>query len=166
MLFSTPPILKRLAVELNVEERLAISGVHYGGMPIAPDELNQLRSQFPSAVHLSGYGNTLFGCALEIADDRRSHLDYFSTSNRVVFEVVRPDTCHGRPSNIMASEKRGQLMFHRLDRSMFLPNTLERDWATLVQAPDSAVQCGWQLVGIRDPAPPLETKAKLQVGIS
>ena len=53
-------------------------------------EMNQFREAFPNAVHLSGYGNTLCGVVMEVADGPRRSLDYFPRGDRVRFQVVRP----------------------------------------------------------------------------
>lgn len=160
VLFSTPPVLRRLAEELTDQQRESVKGVHYGGMSITADELNALRTQFPHAVHLSGYGNTLFGCALEVCDTPRLNIDYFPSSERLLFEILLP------PDTDCATEfTRGPLMFHRLDRSMFLPNMIERDWAERIQSPDAAIQLGCQETGIRNPAPPPVSTSDLKIGI-
>ena len=66
----------------------AIRGIHYGGMSLTPEVVNDFRAAFPRAVHLAGYGNTLFGVVME--DRRRSSmaLDYFPLGDRVQFHVV------------------------------------------------------------------------------
>ncbi len=160
VLFSTPPVLRRLAEVLSDRQRLAIQGVHYGGTAITADELNKLRDLFPEAVHLAGYGNTLFGCALETHDNRRSNIDYFPSSNRLLFDVVQS------PATVASPEpNRGQLMFHRLDQSMFLPNMLERDWAERIDSPEPKNRLGWQPIGIRNPGPPPDSTGSLKIGI-
>ena len=91
VLFTTPPILQRLGKVLSDSERSQIAGVHYGGMSISADQINSFREQFPQAVHLSGYGNTLFGCALEVTDARRDNVEYFPRGPRLLFDVLRED---------------------------------------------------------------------------
>ena len=107
-------------------------------------EINHFRKAFPAAVHLAGYGNTLFGCTLEVSDTPREHLDYFPRGERLLFEVRTPDT----PESL-----RGQVAFHRLDRSMFLAEVLERDWAELIPATAQAQKLGWCCNGLRNPVP-------------
>jgi hypothetical protein len=89
VLFATPPTLAALAARLSDRQREAIQGVHYGGMSLTPEMVNDFRSAFPRAVHLSGYGNTLFGVVMEVADGHRLAMDYFPLGDRVQFHVVQ-----------------------------------------------------------------------------
>jgi len=89
ILFITPPALAALAARLSDSEREAIHGVHYGGMSLTPETVNDFRAAFPRAVHLAGYGNTLFGVVMEVADGHRLAMDYFPLG-----DVSRP--CHNR----------------------------------------------------------------------
>ena len=73
---------------MTSRQRDAIRGVHYGGMSIAPAAVNDFREAFPNAVHLAGYGNTLFGVVMEVADRPREAMDYFPLADRVRFHVV------------------------------------------------------------------------------
>ena len=43
---------------------------------------------FPSAVHLSGYGNTLFGCCLELGVAIGRELIYYPLGDRILFGVL------------------------------------------------------------------------------
>src|SRR5262249_38103663 len=61
VLFITPPALTALQQKMSDEQREAIRGIHYGGMSMTAQTVNAFRSAFPEAVHLAGYGNTLFG---------------------------------------------------------------------------------------------------------
>jgi thienamycin biosynthesis protein ThnN len=160
VIFSTPPVLNEIAETLTDDARENVLGLHYGGISISAEELNSLREQFPNAVHLSGYGNTLFGCAMETNDGRRTHLDYFPTGDRLRFDVVLPTD----PA-LKLEARRGQLMFHRFDRSVFMPNVLERDWVELVPASPEVAQLGFGAVGIRDPAPPRFLEDQIKIGI-
>src|SRR5271168_2621436 len=88
VLFITPPALAALAARLSDSQREAIHGIHYGGMSLAPEVVNDFRAAFPRAVHLAGYGNTLFGVVMEVADAHRLTMDYFPLGDRVQFHVV------------------------------------------------------------------------------
>ncbi|NOZ39547.1 MAG: long-chain fatty acid--CoA ligase [Planctomycetes bacterium] len=162
VLFTTPPILQRLAELLDDSQRERIGGVHYGGMALSAEQINYFREQFSQAVHLSGYGNTLFGCALEVEDTQRQSVDYYPRSPRLLFEVLCDDEEH---SERQADEKFGQLVFHRFDRSMLLVGIKERDWATLIPPNAAARQAGLTGLGIRNPGPRAETQSKLRLGI-
>ena len=49
--------------------------------------------------------------------------------------------------------ERGRVVVHRLDESFFLPNLVERDEATRVEAPAEVIELGYARWGLRDPAP-------------
>jgi thienamycin biosynthesis protein ThnN len=161
VLFTTPPVSHRLAEVLTDDERESFRAVHYGGMPVTAREINGLREIYPKAIHLSGYGNTLFGCALETADDLRQTIDYFPAGTRLLFDVIRDKQTERSGGHL----PRGPLVFHRFDRSMLLVGMLERDWAELVPPSRGALEMNWSLPGIRDPGPTPQAAANLKVGI-
>jgi len=163
VLFATPPVLDGLAQRMSDAERERIRGVHYGGLPVHAARLNALREIFPHAVHLSGYGNTLFGCAMEVEDVDRRAIDYFPFGERLRFDVAPAEACVGR-DDCDEPASRGQLMFHRFDRSMLLVNVLERDWAELVGPSDAARRAGCRGAGIRDPRP-AQKQSGLKLGL-
>lgn len=157
-LFSTPPILSSLAADMDDTHREQILSIHYCGMTISAEQVNHFRALFPNAVHLSGYGNTLFGCALEVSDIQREHVDYYPNGNRLHFGIL--------PNKSSKTDKpNGQIYFHRLDRSMLLVGFCERDWASVVAPNAAALQLGIARCGLRDPGPCPETKQHLRVGI-
>ena len=156
VLFTTPRVVERLIEVFTDTERERLRGLHLGGLAMTADDVNRFRQAFPAAAHLAGYGNTLFGCALEVADQQRTTLDYFPRGPRLQFDVMIPDGAEG---------KRGQLVFHRLDESMLLVGVLERDWGELIPASPPARELGWCGNGIRDPAPPPTRTAQLKLGI-
>ena len=52
---------------MSREQYLRILGVHYGGVALTPGLYDGFRNEmFPNAVHLSGYGNSLFGMCPEL----------------------------------------------------------------------------------------------------
>jgi hypothetical protein len=153
VLFSTPPALAALARRMSDRQREAIHGVHYGGLSVGPETVNGFRESFPNAVHLSGYGNTLFGVVMEVADGPRSAMDYFPLGDRVLFEIA------AGPGG------RGPVRFYRLDEGCLLVNVTERDEAGRVPlTPEAAVLGGCQ-DGLRDPRPPAELSGRLRLGI-
>jgi hypothetical protein len=162
VLFTTPPTLAALADKMTGQQRDEIAGVHYGGMAIEPETVNRFRDMFPRAVHLAGYGNTLFGVAMEVADRPRTALDYFPLGDRVLFEVVHPDNPESGP---VTAGERGRVMFHRLDESCLLPNVLERDEAEWVRPSAEALRLGNVHGGLRNPRPPASLAGKLQHGL-
>jgi hypothetical protein len=170
VLFITPPALAALAGQMTDRQREAIHGVHYGGLSMTPDTLNQFRAAFPNAVHLAGYGNTLFGVVMEVADEPRQALDYFPWGNRVQFHVVdwhdADESCSENwPPRRQERGVPGRVLFHRLDESCLLVGVLERDEAERI-APTPAVRAlGYSADGLRNPRPPAPLGVKLQLGL-
>jgi thienamycin biosynthesis protein ThnN len=167
VLFTTPPALTELAKRMTNCQRESIRGVHYGGMTITPASVNEFRAVFPQAVHLAGYGNTLFGVVMEVADGERTAMDYFPLGGRVQFEVVRnggggPPL---RPFEPVKPGERGRVAFHRLDESALLVNVLERDEAESIPADSAARALGGTTNGLRDPGPPVNSAVQLQLGL-
>src|SRR5690242_18936926 len=67
VIFTTPAVLGGLAAAMSPEQKRRIRGVHYGGMEVTAAALEGFQAEhFSGAVLLSGYGNTLFGCCLEL----------------------------------------------------------------------------------------------------
>ena len=127
VLFSTPPALAALVKRMGDRQREAIRGVHYGGLPMTAETVNEFRAAFPNAVHLAGYGNTLFGVVMEVADGHRTALDYYPLGGRVRLHLVdKPERWPPRP---VESGQRGRVVFHRLDESCLLVGVVERDEA-------------------------------------
>ncbi|MFQ5430505.1 MAG: hypothetical protein ACE5E1_09370 [Phycisphaerae bacterium] len=149
-LFTTPTVLSVLAEEMTAEQREDIRGVHYGGMAIDPVLLRRMQTDvFPNAAHLAGYGNTLFGCCLELDVSVGRTLCYFPFGERLVFGV-RPDEPGAAVTNEIGRE--GRLVFSRLDRSMLLLNYVERDRARLVDPPKDSPE-PFRLAGVASPTP-------------
>lgn len=139
VLFSTPPVIRMLADRLSAARRDAIRGVHYGGMSIGPDEYAGLKAAFPKAVHLHGYGNSMFGMFTESASGPAGIAYATSASKRVELELLAGAEGAFHPC---AVGETGRVMLSRFDESMLILNHLERDLAT--RTPD----------GILDPHPP------------
>ncbi|MCK6484938.1 MAG: hypothetical protein HUU22_11165 [Phycisphaerae bacterium] len=151
VLFTTPPLLAALAARMNDAARGQIRGVHYGGMRVAPALLRQAQVEwFPGAVHLSGYGNTLFGCCLELITSPGRTPTYFPWGERLWF-TVQPGSQDGEIAPNMLPP-RGRVAFTRLDETMLIINMLERDEASLVNCPAEA-PAGFGLPGLHDPGP-------------
>ncbi len=167
VLFTTPTVLGRLADRMTTTQRAAICGVHYGGVALSVDLLRRFQCDlFPNAVHLSGYGNTLFGCCLELSVEVGRALRYFPYGARIVFGIVSGS--EGSGSEESGSEEggdrvcyspppgagcgRGRLAFTRLDRTMLLINVIERDEVGLVAPPEGSPD-GFLSYGVESPAP-------------
>jgi hypothetical protein len=169
VLFTTPPALAALAERMNTRQREAIHGVHYGGLSIAPETVNGFRAVFPHAVHLAGYGNTLFGVVMEAADQQRQALDYFPAAERVRFRLVEwPDAANGQPSwppREVPYGSPGRVLFHRLDESCLLVNVLERDQAERIHLSAEARALGWTADGLRNPRPIAPATGQLRLGL-
>ncbi|MCB9852679.1 MAG: hypothetical protein H6819_06260 [Phycisphaerales bacterium] len=151
-IFSTPPVLKSLAAEMNEAERFRILGVHYGGMAIEADDMAHLQSAaFPRARHLSGYGNTLFGCCLELDASPAREPTYFPQGERLLL-----GSC-GNANDALTIDygvigSAAQCVFTRMDETMFIANMLERDEVTIVRPPRNA-PTGFHTNGARSPRP-------------
>jgi len=170
VLFITPPALAALALQLNTPQREAIHGIHYGGMSLSPATVNHFRAVFPNAVHLAGYGNTLFGVVMEIEDRHREALDYYPLGDRLQFHIVeelgaaKAGTASW-PPRICRHGEIGRVLFHRLDESCLLVNVLERDQAERIAPSPAARALGGQADGLRNPQPPPALQDQLQQGI-
>ena len=196
VLFTTPPVLQQLCRQLDHRQREQLRGIHYGGLALTAQAINDFRHNFPNAVHLAGYGNTLFGCALEGADGPREAIDYFPHGPRLLFEVIEPhdpdrpehaeatatsDRCPATapaslsaPASTMPSEDattghtaqppRGQVVFHRIDRSCLLLGIRERDWAQPIPLSTTAQHWGACGIGLRNPATPPSATPTIKTG--
>lgn len=159
VIFATPAVLRPLADAMTATQRERIRGVHYGGMALRSDDLKAFQADlFPDAVHLSGYGNTLFGCCLELNVRPGRDLDYFPFGPRLWLEVVDEDGVALPPGHT------GTVRFTRLDESMLIVRMRERDEATLVPAPADA-PAGFGLPGVRNPSVPTTQVAGTAVGL-
>jgi hypothetical protein len=168
VLFTTPPALTALAERMSDKQRESIRGVHYGGLSITAAQLNRFRQQFPNAVHLSGYGNTLFGVVMELTDRPRTSLDYFPRGDRVCFEMVQVPSEHGEtvwPPHPCGRGQTGRVLFHRLDESCLLTGVLERDEAERIPPSPEALALGLNADGLRDPRPRARTEGGLRIGL-
>ena len=161
VLFSTPPLLERIAQRLEDKERERIQGVHYGGMALSFDQYLLFKeSLFPKAVHLSGYGNSLAGVAFETSSDEGGMLSYYPSASRHQIRLIplEGESIAERLSCQVSSGATGQVVISRLDATYFIPNLIERDIAELVGPSPSSRSLGWGPAGIRQPRPAPESK--------
>lgn len=170
VIYSTPPLLIKLAEEMNVDQRMQIKGVHYGGVALEKEHLKRFKKElFPNAVHIAGYGNTLFGLCMEVEASPHYDLDYYPLGPRMIIQVVstkdgiKPDK--NRLFQYVEYGQRGQVVFHRLDESFFIPNMFERDEAIRIAPTEYAQSLGIHQDGVRNPAllKGLETNIKAGV---
>jgi hypothetical protein len=151
VIFATPPILEALGASVERARRERVTGIHLGGMAVAGDFLARLAGEwFPNARVLSGYGNSLAGVCPQLALAGGGPLEYFPHGTRLALDVVES-----------GADGRGQVRFHRLDESCFLPNVLERDEAESVAPPADAAADGFVGPGLREPRPP-ESRTELR----
>lgn len=159
VVFTTPPMLDALGDAMSDEQRARIRGVHYGGMAIHAEPMQRFQvERFPNAVHLSGYGNTLFGCCLELSTAAGRSLDYYPFGVRLHVEVVDDA---GRPVGVGGV---GRVRVTRLDESMLIIRMVERDEASPVDAPTGA-PAGYESPGVRDPHVPETLASRVRVGL-
>ncbi len=170
VLFITPPALAALTERLTDRHRETIHGIHYGGMSLTAETVNRFRDAYPRAVHLAGYGNTLFGVVMEVADAPRRSIDYFPLADRVRFEVVDwpgDDTAASGnwPPRRVERGQSGRVLFHRLDASCLLVGVVERDEAERIAPSEAALALGGTADGLRNPRPPASLTGRLQLGL-
>jgi hypothetical protein len=170
VLFITPPALAALAPRMTDRQREAIRGIHYGGLSLTAEDLNGFRAAFPGAVHLAGYGNTLFGVVMEVADGPRQALDYFPLGDRLCFHVVDPPdpdgpVCASWPPRECGRGCPGRVVFHRLDESCLLVGVVERDEAERVAPSAEALALGCTADGLRNPRPAQELNSQVRLGL-
>ena len=170
VLYTTPPLLERLAAEMNQEQRMRIRGVHYGGVSILPEQYNNFRENlFPNAVHIAGYGNTLFGLCMELEEPVDGDLEYFPPGPRMVVQCIstkygiRPDK--NRLNHIVEYGEKGQIVCHRLDESFFIPNMFERDEAVRIAPTKTAKSLGIFQDGIKNPTLLSGLEANAKIGV-
>jgi phenylacetate-coenzyme A ligase PaaK-like adenylate-forming protein len=130
VLFSTPPLLERLARREDLVElvREKVQLIEWGGAHMDVDTRQLYRTEiFPGLTIAGGYGSTMvLGGAPErpeLTDEDPCIFD--PPSPYITFSVVEPDTGHLVPYG-----RRGQVVMNHVSKSFLLPNNLERDMAT------------------------------------
>ncbi|MGD9950936.1 MAG: hypothetical protein AB7U29_21115 [Desulfobulbus sp.] len=154
-LFTTPPLLVALASLMRREERERILGIHTGGMHLDQQTGTELKKQFPHAVILPGYGNSLFGVTFPVVWGRAGEEGSqgvvsppVGLAQEDVFQVQDPALwlqLAAIPESERAAQdlrhcvqpgQRGRVIVHRLDPSFLILNLCERDTALAVTCPD------------------------------
>jgi phenylacetate-coenzyme A ligase PaaK-like adenylate-forming protein len=130
VLFSTPPLLERLARRDDLVElvREKVQLIEWGGAHMDVDTRQLYRTEiFPGLTIAGGYGSTMvLGGAPERPDLTDEDPCIFDPpSPYITFSVVEPDTGH-----LVLYGQRGQVVMNHVSKSFLLPNNLERDMAT------------------------------------
>ena len=155
VLFATPPLAAELARRLPEDVRGAIQGVHLGGMAATAGFWSSVGADwFPNAKVMSGYGNSLLGVCPQLYAPGNGPPAYFPHGVRSFVYVHRSN-----------GSVRGQVRFHRLDESCFLPNVHERDEAETIEAEIAFKVRGFHRTGILDPRPPESSVEAKQGGL-
>lgn len=170
VIYSTPPLLIALAGEMRVEERIRIRGIHYGGVAIGQEQLKRFKNElFPNAVHIAGYGNTLFGLCMEVEASTNGNLDYYPPGPRMVLQVVSTKSSFQphkhRLAQVVEYGEKGQVVCHRFDESFFIPNMFERDEAIRIAPTEYAQSLGIHQDGVRNPALLKGLEANIKTGV-
>ncbi len=149
VIFTTPVMLKHLATVMTVPQRERIRGVHYGGMVVDPELLQQAQTMwFPNAVHLAGYGNSLFGVCMECGGNADRTLCYYP---------------HGLRHQVRVAED-GTVWMSRLDRTVLIANMKERDVGVPAHPSAQLSSIGFGK-GIEGPSPHRQHSEQLRIGI-
>ncbi|MEN6426845.1 MAG: hypothetical protein ABFE13_15905 [Phycisphaerales bacterium] len=167
VLFVTPAVLDSLTDRIDQATRAAVRGVHLGGMAASAEFMARTAEMFPSAVVLSGYGNTLFGVVPQLGYSHETGFDYFPHGDRLVVRLIPLGEDGDEPdvTALVEHGRRGRVMAHRLDEMQFLPNLLERDSAVRIPPrPDAAAE-GFLQDGLRDPQPIVSETIKPAIGL-
>jgi len=164
VLFSTPPVLQGLCERMDNDQRRAIRGLHLGGMCASAAFMRIMTEQFPHAVILSGYGNTLFGMMPHLAYDERSGWAYFPHGFRIMARVV-PDQEDIDLTRTVDYDGQGRIVMHRLDEMQLIVNLVERDLAVRLRPRPDAASYGFHLDGLLDPTPIMKQVHQASAGL-
>ncbi|CAN5456479.1 AMP-binding protein [soil metagenome] len=167
VLFSTPVVLESLATQLSEHQRHAIAGVHLGGVAVSPEQRELFTLAFPSAVILSGYGNSIFGVMPELAFSPEGGFVYYPHRQRLVVRMVPLDnsSANDRLQTNVPIGERGQVVISRLDESQLILNLMERDTAVRAAPLAAAAALGFTNDGVGDPRPIVNHAVKPAVGL-
>lgn len=155
LLFTTPVMALMLGERLTPAKRQKVGGMHLGGMTLTGNDYRKLREIYPNAVIVPGYGNTLFGVALELSAAADNSVNYYPPGPRLILKVIPKNGLPDgqRIAKEVALGEKGQVMFHRLDKCLFIPNMVERDEAVRVPPSKEGEKWGFHLDGVKDPGP-------------
>jgi hypothetical protein len=135
----TPPLLERLARRDELVDLVnsKVKAIRWGGTQLDADSEYLYRTEvFPDSILFGHYGGTMIlgfaGQRAGQAADEPCVFDSFAPY--VSFSVVDPDT-----HEPVAYGERGQVVTRHVSKSFLLPNNLERDLATRIEAPKGHV---------------------------
>jgi len=139
VLMITPPVLERVARDERLVELVneKVRAINWVGTQMDVDTRSLYRTEiFPEVRLYSGYGSTMIlGNASErvgLTDDDPCIYDPYSP--HMSFRVIDPETGEQVPYG-----ERGQVSMTHASKSFFLPNNLERDYATRIAPPPGQV---------------------------
>jgi thienamycin biosynthesis protein ThnN len=153
VLFSTPAVLLTLCDRLDNAQRQAIQGLHLGGMSASDAFMQTMALQFPNAVILSGYGNTLFGMMPQLAYSAIEGMAYYPLGNRLAVRLVPEFSEAADLTTQVNYDQRGRVVIHRLDEMQLIVNMVERDTAIRIPPLKDAVDQGFFQDGLQDVQP-------------
>lgn len=169
VIFTTPPILEKLSHQMAPGAKRRIKGIYCGGIALDNKLYQRFREEdFPEAIHISGYGNTLFGECLELENSPGYDLDYYPPGSRLIVRIVPLDPERNpeqRPTEEVVYGQRGQVVFHRLDKSGLIISMFERDSAVRIPPSEKGKKMGIFGDGIRNPQPIINPKDQVQLGL-
>jgi phenylacetate-coenzyme A ligase PaaK-like adenylate-forming protein len=133
VLMITPPVLERLARRDDLVKLVndKVKAINWVGTQMDPDTRHLYRTEvFPGIILYSGFGSTMIlGNASErpgLTDDDPCVYDPYSPY--MTFRVIDPET-----GASVGYGERGQVVMNHVSKSLFLPNNLERDYATRIE---------------------------------
>ncbi|MBN2591482.1 MAG: hypothetical protein JXA96_16570 [Sedimentisphaerales bacterium] len=167
VIFSTPAVLESLSEKLSSEQKQNISGLHLGGMAASNEFMKKMSKEFPEAVILSGFGNTLFGMMPHLNYNSETGFDYFPLGNRLIVQIFEnsEDKFKLNPVKLVDYNQRGRIVMSRLDEFQFIANMVERDTAIRIEPSQNHKSKGFIMDGIRDPKPVVSEIPKFSVGL-
>jgi acyl-coenzyme A synthetase/AMP-(fatty) acid ligase len=132
VLVTTPPLLERLSRSDDVVDLVnrKVKAIMWTGAHMDPDTRNLLRTEVFLGISLFGcYGSTMvLGASMErpgLVSDDPCVFDTFAP--HLIFSVVDAESRKPVPFG-----ERGRVLMHHVSKSAFIPNNLERDFATRV----------------------------------
>ena len=138
VLFTTPPLLRILRKRISEEQRRIIRGIHLGGTRLDSEEYQRINEQdFPQAVLLPGYGNSLSGVAFEDSEAAPGSPPVYHIDDPALWMQIIPDSIGNTASALERTQPpgvQGRIVLHRLDKSFMIVNLLERDMARYVDS--------------------------------
>ncbi|WP_328617030.1 phenazine antibiotic biosynthesis protein [Amycolatopsis sp. NBC_00355] len=135
VLVATPPLLERISRNDELVDIIneKVQFIQWGGAHMDADTRHLFRTEiFPGAKLQGSYGSTMILCGTVERQGLGEDDCVFDTfAPFVSFSVIDPAT--GKP---VEYGERGQVVMNHVSKGMLLPNNLERDMATRLEAPE------------------------------